>query len=91
LSIVQAKHLYLLGEQKMSKIQISELNVNASELEVLDSQETTEVVGGGDVNNNQSNSSSTNQNGVGNFSMTLQGNNAYISNSEYNSYGYWWY
>jgi hypothetical protein len=74
----------------MSKIQISELNVNASELEVLNSQETTEVVGGGDVNNNQSNSSSTNQNGFYNTSITAQQNLANIYNSEYNSYGYWW-
>jgi hypothetical protein len=74
----------------MSKIQISELNVNASELEVLNSQETTEVVGGGDVNNNQSNNSSTNQNGFYNTSLTLQSISAYISNFEDN-YGYGWY
>ncbi len=30
----------------MSKIQFNELNLNASELEVLNSEETTEVVGG---------------------------------------------
>ncbi|MDJ0590783.1 MAG: hypothetical protein QNJ72_12415 [Pleurocapsa sp. MO_226.B13] len=30
----------------MSKIQFNELNLNASELEVLNTEETTEVVGG---------------------------------------------
>jgi hypothetical protein len=74
----------------MSKIQISELNVNTSELEVLNSQETTEVVGGGDVNNNQSNGSSTNQNGFYNSSITAQQNVAEIYNYEYNYGGYYW-
>jgi hypothetical protein len=74
----------------MSKIQINELN-NNSELEVLNAQETTEVVGGFYdsklVNLTQLNLNDTVQQAVGggdfsstgNNNETYQGNGAYIS------------
>ena len=80
----------------MSKIQFNELNKNTSELEVLNREETAEVVGGGDVNNNQFNGSTTIQNssyGGVNASFTHQNNFASISNvdNDYQSYGGYWY
>jgi hypothetical protein len=74
----------------MSKIQINELN-NNSELEVLNAQETAEVVGGYFdtklVNLTQLNANSTVQQALGggdfsstgNDNETYQGNSAFIS------------
>ncbi len=82
-------HIDFLGEQKMSKIQISELN-NNSELEVLNAQETSEVVGGywyggyGDYSKfasiAQQNNNSTFQVALGgsNYNYTDQDNDANI-------------
>jgi hypothetical protein len=75
-----------LGEQAMSKIQINELN-NNSELEVLNTQETAEVVGGyGDyknVNLLQLNLNSTVQQAVGGGDFSSTGNSNYTSQGNY--------
>ena len=74
----------------MSKIQFNELNKNASELEVLNETETTEVVGGfiafSDFSTRTNvalvsadNNALVLQNGFGNFAQVSQGSSVSIN------------
>jgi len=76
----------------MSKIQIDELSLITSELNELNDLQSGDVVGGGNVNSNQSNGNSTGQFTFAglNLNLTSQSNTAYISNSSYKGYGYWY-